>query len=96
MGGVQQRPQHPLGITRSEGADVGVEQADDLSVLAGDAQALPHSPPLAGGASQVEPETCHGRQHLAHGGAVGPVHAHWEGHVGEEALCFCNILRTVG
>ena len=96
MGGVQQGPQHPFGIARPEGANVSVEQADHLRVLAGDPQALPYSPALAGGAGQFQPETCHRRQHLSDGGAVGPVHPHWEGHVGEEALRFCDILRTVG
>ena len=96
MGRVQQGAQHPLGIGRAEGADVGVEQAHHLGVLAGHTEALPNRPSLAWRAGHIEPQRPHGFQQFLHGWTVGPVHLHREGHSGKECFRFAHVVGAAG
>ena len=81
VGWVQQWTQHPLGVGRSEGADVGIEKTHDFSVLTGNAESLPDSPAFAWWAGDVQAQIHHGPQQLLHCGPVGPVHLHRKGHL---------------
>ena len=96
MGSIQKRTQHPFGIGRSEGADVGIKQSDHFGVLAGDPKPLPNSPAFPRWARYIKAQFANRFQELTNGRPIGPVNLHWKGHVGKEPLGGNHVVRMAG
>ena len=96
VGPIQQGAEHALWIGRSKGSDVGIEQANHLSVLARHPEPLPDGPALAWWSGHVEPQFTDGFEQLADGGAVGPVHPNGEGHPFEKFFRRFDVFGARG